>query len=53
MSNENDKTKGTVSRDFSSPVFFIIQLLLVPIVMHRNSFKFFLIFVELFVFVIE
>jgi hypothetical protein len=29
--NENDKTslKGTVSRDFSSPVFLIIQLLMV------------------------
>jgi hypothetical protein len=53
MNNENDKTIGTVSRDFSSLVFFIIQLLLVPIGMHRNSFEFFRIFVELFVFVID
>jgi hypothetical protein len=45
--------KGTVSRDFSSPVFFIKQLLLVPKGMPRNDFEFFRKFVELFVFVID
>ncbi len=45
--------KGTVSRDFSCPVFFIKQLLLVPIGKPRNDFEFFRIFVELFVFVID
>ncbi len=33
--------KGTVSRDFLSPVFFTKQLFLVPIGMPRNDFKFF------------
>jgi hypothetical protein len=42
--------KGTVSRDFSSPVFFIKKFLLVPMGMCRNDFKFFRIFVDLFVF---
>jgi hypothetical protein len=41
---------GTVSRGFSSPVFFIKQLLLVQIGMPRNDFKFFRLFMELFVF---
>jgi hypothetical protein len=46
--------KGTMSRDFSSPVFFFIkQLLLVPMGMPRNGFEFLRIFVELFVFVID
>jgi hypothetical protein len=45
--------KGTVSRDFSCPVFFIKHLLLVPIGMPRADFKFFRIFVELFVFIID
>jgi hypothetical protein len=45
--------KATVSRDFSCPVFFIKQLLLVPTGMPRNDFEFFRIFVELFVFVID
>jgi hypothetical protein len=40
------------SVNFSSPVFFIKQLLLVLIGMPRNDFKFFRIFVELIVFVI-
>jgi hypothetical protein len=53
MNNENDKTKGTVSRDFRLRFFLIIQLLLVQIGMHRNNFEFFRIFVELFVFVID
>jgi hypothetical protein len=48
-----DLVKGRVSRDFSSPVFFIKQLLLVPMGMSRNDFEFFRIFVELFVFVID
>jgi hypothetical protein len=43
MNNDTDKTslKGAVSRDFLSLVFFIIQLLLVPIGMHRNISNFF------------
>jgi hypothetical protein len=43
MNNGNDKTilKGTVSQDFSSPFILIKQLLLVPIAMTRNDFKFF------------
>ncbi len=45
--------KGTVSRDFSCPVFFIKQLILVPIGKPRNDFEFIRIFVELFVFVID
>jgi hypothetical protein len=45
--------KGTVSRDFSCPVYFIKHLLLVPIRMPRTEFKFFGIFVKLFVFVID
>ncbi len=45
--------KGTVSRDFSCPVFFIKHLLLVPIGTPRTDFEFFRIFVELFVFVID
>ena len=46
-SNENStRLKETVPRNFSSLVFFIIkQLLLVPIGMPRNNFKFFRIFV--------
>ncbi len=40
--------KGTVSRDFSPPVFFVKELPLVPIGMSRNDFEFFLIFVEKF-----
>ncbi len=42
-----------MSRDFSSSVFFIKQLLPVPMGMPRNDFEFFWIFVELFVFVID
>ncbi len=42
-----------MSRDFSSPVFFIKQLLLVPIGMPRNNFEFFRIFVVLFIFVTD
>ncbi len=42
--------KGTVARDFSSPIFFIKQPLLVPIGMPRNDFEFFFIIVGLFVF---
>ena len=45
--------KGTVSQDFSSPVFFIKQFLLVPMGMPRSDFKFLQIFVEFFVFVID
>jgi hypothetical protein len=45
--------KGTVSRDFSSPVFFIKQFLLVPMGMPSSDFEFFRIFVELFVFVLD
>ncbi len=45
--------KATVSRDFSCPVFFIKQLLLVPIGMPKTDFEFFRIFAELFVFVID
>ncbi len=45
--------KGTVSRDFSCPVFFIKHLLLVQIGMPRTDFKFLRILVELFVFVID
>ncbi len=45
--------KGTVSRDFSCPVFFYKHLLLVPIGMPRTDFDFFRILVELFVFVID
>jgi hypothetical protein len=36
-----EEVKGTVSRDFSSSVFFIKQLLLVPRGMPRNDFEFF------------
>ncbi len=50
---KSHKLKGTVSRDFSSAGFFIKQLRLVPMGMPRNDFKFFRIFVELFVFVID
>jgi hypothetical protein len=55
MNNGNDKTslKGTVSQDFLSPYILIKQLLLVPIAMVRNDFKFFRRFVELFVFLID
>ncbi len=55
MNNGNEKTslKGRVSQDFSSPFILIKQLLLVPIAMARNDFEFFLIFVELFVFLID
>jgi hypothetical protein len=49
----NDIFKGTVSRDFSCPVFFIKELFLVPIGKPRNDFDFFRIFVELFVFIID
>ena len=49
----DNELKGTVSRDFLSPVFFIKQLLLVPIDMPRNDFEFFRIFVEIFEFVID
>ncbi len=45
--------KGTVSRDFSRLVFFIKQLLLVPIGMPRNDFEFFRKFVVLLVFVVD
>ncbi len=40
-----------MSRDFSSPVLFIKQLLPVPIDMPRNKFKFFRICAKLFIFV--
>ncbi len=53
ITSESKSVKGTVSRDFSRPVFFIKHLLLVPIGMARTDFKFFRIFVELFVFVID
>jgi hypothetical protein len=43
--------KGTMSRDFSSPVFS--SLLLVPIGTSRKDLYFFQIFVELFAFVID
>jgi hypothetical protein len=39
-----------VSQDFSPPFILIKQLLLVPIAMARNNFKFFRIFVELLLF---
>ena len=42
-----------MSRDFLSPVFFIKQLLLVPVDMPRNDFEFVRIFVEIFEFVID
>ncbi len=48
-----ENLKGTVSRDFSSPVFFLKQFLLVPIYTSRNYFEFFQIFVELFLFVFD
>ncbi len=35
----SESIKGTVSRDFPSPVFFIKQLLLVPLDMPRNDFE--------------
>jgi hypothetical protein len=55
LANQNRRKsfKGTVSRDFSCPVFFIKHFLLVPIGMPRTDFEFFWIFVELFVFVID
>jgi hypothetical protein len=40
--------KGTVPRDFSPRVFFLKQLLLVPIDKPRNFLNFFRIFVQLF-----
>jgi hypothetical protein len=43
--------KGTLSRDFLTLVFFIIQFLLVRVDMPRKDFEFFRIFEELFVFV--
>jgi hypothetical protein len=49
----NIRVKGTVSRDFFTLVFFIKQLLLVPLNMARQDFKFFRIFEELFEFVID
>jgi hypothetical protein len=51
--NLNISFKGTVSRDCSSPVSFFKLLLLVSIGMSRNDFKFFRIFMEIFVFVID
>ncbi len=45
--------KGTVQRDFFTPVFFIIRLLLVPLDMPRSDFEFVRIFVEIFVFEID
>ncbi len=45
--------KGTVSRDFLTLVFFIKQLLLVPLDKARQDFEFFRIFEELFEFVID
>ncbi len=41
--------KGTVQRDFSTPVFFTKRLVLVPIDMPKSNFEFCQIFVELFV----
>jgi hypothetical protein len=41
--------KGTVQRDFSTPVFFTKRLVLVSIDMPRSDFEFCQIFVELFV----
>ncbi len=49
-SGETNNTKGTVQRDFLTPFFFIIRLLLVPLDMPRSDFEFFRIFVEIFVF---
>jgi hypothetical protein len=45
--------KGTLSRYFFTPVFFIKHLLLVPLDTPGNDFKFFQIFQELFEFVID
>ncbi len=45
--------KGTVSRDFLTLVFFIKQLLLVPLDMPKKDFEFFWLFNKLFVFVID
>jgi hypothetical protein len=45
--------KGTVSRDFLTLVFFIKQLLLVPLNTARQYFEFFRLFEELFEFVID
>jgi hypothetical protein len=45
--------RGTVQRDFLTPVFFIIRLLLVPLDMPRSDFEFFRNFVEIFVFEID
>jgi hypothetical protein len=45
--------KGTVQRDFFTPVFFIIRILLVPLDMPRSDFEFVRIFVEIFVFEID
>ncbi len=41
--------KGTVQRDFSTPVFFTKRLVLVSIDMPKSDFEFCQIFVELFV----
>jgi hypothetical protein len=48
-----EQLKGTVSRDFLTPVFFIKHLLLVPLDTPRKDFEFFRIFEELFEFVID
>jgi hypothetical protein len=44
-----DFFKGTVQRDFSTPVFFTKRLVLVSIDMPKSDFEFCQIFVELFV----
>ncbi len=45
--------KGTVSRNLSSSLFFLKQLLLVPIDTSRDDFDFLKIFMELFIFVTD
>jgi hypothetical protein len=48
--SENSKElKGTVQRDFLTPVFFTKRLILVSIGMPRSDFEIFRIFAELFV----
>jgi hypothetical protein len=45
----SNAVKGTVQRDFSTPVFFTKRLVLVSIDMPKSNFEFCRIFVELFV----
>jgi hypothetical protein len=46
MAPNSDNFKGTVSRDFSPPIFFINLFLLVLKDMHRSDFNFFKIIVD-------